>query len=68
MEGAKVIDLDEGWANMEVGVTKLIRILEGDKKESFNAVSHIHLYTYVVVLCNFSCFSFDNTCVCMDSY
>lgn len=64
MERAKVITLEEGRANMEVGIAKLARLLEENSNEpSFDSASYMHLYTYVVVLCNFSSFSFDNTCV-----
>lgn len=43
----KVITLETGWADMEAGIAKLIRFLEGDEGEVIGVEQYMHLYTYV---------------------
>jgi cullin 1 len=39
------IDLEQGWAYMQNGITKLKRILEGSS-EAFSSEEYMMLYTY----------------------
>lgn len=47
----KVIELDEGWANMHKGITKLRRILEELPEPPFNGEDYIMLYTTIYDMC-----------------
>lgn len=42
----KIIELDQGWAYMLKGITKLKRILEGLTEDPFSSEDYIFLYTY----------------------
>ncbi|MCI71703.1 cullin-1-like, partial [Trifolium medium] len=42
----KTIDLDQGWAHMQSGITKLKRILEGLPEPQFSSEEYMMLYTY----------------------
>ncbi|MCL7030331.1 hypothetical protein MKW94_027255 [Papaver nudicaule] len=47
------IELEEGWEIIQMGITKLINILEGDPNESPMDVDyHMKLYTMVFSMCN----------------
>lgn len=39
-------DLDQGWENMQRGITKLKRILEGLPEPPFSSEESMLLYTY----------------------
>lgn len=41
----RLVELEEGWSNMETGVKKLKRILEGLPEPSFESVQYMNLYT-----------------------
>ncbi|KAJ8440631.1 hypothetical protein Cgig2_031048 [Carnegiea gigantea] len=41
----KILSLEEGWAQMEKGITKLKRILEGLPETPFNSEEYMMLYT-----------------------
>lgn len=45
MERRKVVELEVGWSEMEKGLAKLKRILEG-AHEQFTAQEYMKLYTY----------------------
>ncbi|KAL6784868.1 CUL2 [Auxenochlorella protothecoides x Auxenochlorella symbiontica] len=45
------IKLEEGWAMMEGGITKLKRVLEGEKTEAFTAQEYMQLYTNIYNMC-----------------
>ncbi|CAA7061302.1 unnamed protein product [Microthlaspi erraticum] len=51
MDYVKVIGLEEGLSHMEVGVTKLTRILEGKKEAPFDSESYMRLYTTIYNMC-----------------
>jgi hypothetical protein len=42
----KVIELEQGWAFMQKGITKLKNLLEGVSEQQFNSEEYIMLYTY----------------------
>jgi len=42
----KVIELEQGWAFMQKGITKLKNLLEGVPEQQFNSEEYIMLYTY----------------------
>ncbi len=42
----KVIELEQGWAFMQKGITKLKNLLEGVREQQFNSEEYIMLYTY----------------------
>jgi cullin 1 len=41
----KPIDLADGWQFMQNGINKLIKILEGEPEDQFNAEQYMNLYT-----------------------
>jgi cullin 1 len=41
-----IVDLDEGWAEMETGIHKLKRILADEPNVAFASGEYMHLYTY----------------------
>ena len=43
----RTIDLEEGWAVMQKGITKLKNILEGKPEPQFSSEDYMMLYTYV---------------------
>ena len=43
----RTIDLEEGWAVMQKGITKLKNILEGKPEPQFSSKDYMMLYTYV---------------------
>lgn len=46
------MELEEGWKDMQAGIDKLIRILEGEPNESqFNAEQYMKLYTTIYNMC-----------------
>ncbi|VVA89806.1 unnamed protein product [Arabis nemorensis] len=47
----KIIELDKGWSYMLTGVTKLIKILEGEDEPGFDSYHYMHLYTTVYHMC-----------------
>ncbi|XP_041016781.1 cullin-1 [Juglans microcarpa x Juglans regia] len=47
----KIIDLDQGWAYMLKGITKLKRILEGLPEDPFSSEDYIVLYTTIYNMC-----------------
>ncbi|PON96622.1 Cullin, N-terminal [Trema orientale] len=47
----KVIELDEGWAYMQKGITKLKRILEELPEPPFTAEEYMMLYTTIYNMC-----------------
>jgi len=42
----RTIDLEEGWAVMQKGITKLKNILEGKPEPQFSSEDYMMLYTY----------------------
>jgi len=42
----RTIDLEEGWAFMQKGITKLKNILEGKPEPQFSSEDYMMLYTY----------------------
>lgn len=50
MVDRKIIELEQGWKGMEVGITKLKDILEGSTEQKFVSEEYINLYTYVTAL------------------
>jgi hypothetical protein len=42
----KTVDLEEGWAFMQKGITKLKNILEGKPEPQFSSEDYMMLYTY----------------------
>ncbi|GIL64270.1 hypothetical protein Vafri_18269 [Volvox africanus] len=51
MTDRKPIELAEGWSFMEKGIQKLIRLLEGEPEDQFNAEQYMHLYTTIYNMC-----------------
>ncbi|KAG2697364.1 hypothetical protein I3760_07G102200 [Carya illinoinensis] len=47
----KIIELDQGWAYMLKGITKLKRILEGLTEDPFSSEDYIFLYTTIYNMC-----------------
>ncbi len=45
MADRKPIDLVDGWNFMQSGINKLIKILEGEQEDQFNAEQYMNLYT-----------------------
>ena len=43
----RTIDLEEGWAFMQKGITKLKNILEGKPEPQFSSEDYMMLYTCV---------------------
>ncbi|CAE5962635.1 unnamed protein product [Arabidopsis arenosa] len=46
------ITFEEGWLYIQKGVTKLIKIIEGDPEPPFDAEQYVNLYTTVYNMCN----------------
>uniref|UniRef100_A0A383WLY6 Cullin family profile domain-containing protein n=1 Tax=Tetradesmus obliquus TaxID=3088 RepID=A0A383WLY6_TETOB len=51
MADKKPIELEEGWASMQRGIDKLIRLLEGETESQFNAEQYMMLYTTIYNMC-----------------
>ncbi|GFH22359.1 CULLIN_2 domain-containing protein, partial [Haematococcus lacustris] len=51
MGDKRPLELREGWEIMQLGINKLIRILEGEPEESFNAEEYMNLYTTIYNMC-----------------
>ncbi|TVU17816.1 hypothetical protein EJB05_33873 [Eragrostis curvula] len=47
----KTIDLEEGWAFMQKGITKLKNILEGKPEPQFSSEDYMMLYTTIYNMC-----------------
>ncbi|OMO49804.1 hypothetical protein COLO4_38370 [Corchorus olitorius] len=47
----RIILLEDGWAFMEQGITKLKRILEGLPEPQFSSQEYMHLYTTIYDMC-----------------
>jgi cullin 1 len=47
----KVIELEQGWAFMQKGITKLKNLLEGVPEQQFNSEEYIMLYTTIYNMC-----------------
>ncbi|XBJ15476.1 hypothetical protein VPH35_007366 [Triticum aestivum] len=47
----KTIDLEDGWAFMQRGITKLINILEGKPEPQFSSEDYMMLYTTIYNMC-----------------
>uniref|UniRef100_A0A7R9VZX3 Cullin family profile domain-containing protein n=1 Tax=Chlamydomonas euryale TaxID=1486919 RepID=A0A7R9VZX3_9CHLO len=47
----KPIELAEGWSFMQNGINKLIKILEGEPEDQFNAEQYMNLYTTIYNMC-----------------
>eukprot|EP00798_Chlamydomonas_sp_ICE-L_P016007 gene16007-22145_t len=51
MADRKPIELQDGWSVMQNGINKLIRLLEGEQEEQFNAEQYMSLYTTIYDMC-----------------
>ncbi|PSS06239.1 Cullin-1 like [Actinidia chinensis var. chinensis] len=51
MNQQKIIELETGWEFMQIGVTKLKRILEGLPESQFSSEEHMMLYTTIYNMC-----------------
>lgn len=49
MADRKIIELEEGWERMQLGINKLKGILEGSTEQKFVSDEYINLYTYALV-------------------
>ncbi|CAH2039071.1 unnamed protein product [Thlaspi arvense] len=47
----EIIELEQGWSVMQVGVRKLTRILEGEPESPFEAEAYMRLYTTSYNMC-----------------
>jgi cullin 1 len=47
----RTIDLEEGWAFMQKGITKLKNILEGKPEPQFSSEDYMMLYTTIYNMC-----------------
>ncbi|KAM7264731.1 hypothetical protein ACFE04_002414 [Oxalis oulophora] len=47
----KIVELDVGWAAMEIGIDKLKNILEGLPEPPFNSAEYMTLYTTIYNMC-----------------
>lgn len=47
----KPIELGDGWAFMQSGIDKLVKILEGEQEDQFNAEQYMNLYTTIYNMC-----------------
>ncbi|KAI8467553.1 MAG: Cullin [Monoraphidium minutum] len=50
-DSKKPVELEEGWKDMQAGIDKLIRILEGENESQFNAEQYMKLYTTIYNMC-----------------
>jgi cullin 1 len=50
MEHRRINDFDEGWKRIEIGITKLIRNVEGLPDTQFSSDEYMMLYTYPFIL------------------
>jgi hypothetical protein len=50
MGDRKIIELEQGWEGMKVGISKLKDILEGSTEQKFVSEEYINLYTYTPAL------------------
>ncbi|CAL9238166.1 unnamed protein product [Arabidopsis halleri] len=46
------IKLEQGWSNIQKGITKLIRILEGEPEPEFHSDEYMNIYTIIYDMCN----------------
>ncbi|GFZ04612.1 cullin 1 [Actinidia rufa] len=51
MNQQKIIELETGWEFMQIGVTKLKRILEGLPESQFSSEEYMMLYTTIYNMC-----------------
>lgn len=51
MTDRRPIELEDGWSYMKKGITKLIRLLEGEQEDQFNAEQYMNLYTTIYNMC-----------------
>ncbi|KAJ4705266.1 cullin 1 [Melia azedarach] len=51
MESQKMLSVEEGWALMEIGITKLKKILKGFPEPAFTSEEYVSFYTTVYDLC-----------------
>lgn len=51
MADRRPIELEDGWSYMQKGITKLIRLLEGEPEDQFNAEQYMLLYTTIYNMC-----------------
>uniref|UniRef100_A0A7S0WZR9 Cullin family profile domain-containing protein n=1 Tax=Chlamydomonas leiostraca TaxID=1034604 RepID=A0A7S0WZR9_9CHLO len=51
MGDRRPIELAEGWSFMQNGINKLIRLLEREPEEQFNAEQYMNLYTTIYNMC-----------------
>lgn len=42
----RIVELDEGWSYMQVGIAKLKSILEESAESQFSSEEYMMLYTY----------------------
>lgn len=52
----RIINLDDGWEDMQRGIKKLKRILEGLPESPFNSEEYMMLYTYPLCYLDFKSF------------
>ncbi|CAH8256439.1 unnamed protein product [Arabidopsis lyrata] len=46
------IEFEQGWSNIQKGITKLIRILEGEPEPEFHSDEYMNIYTIIYDMCN----------------
>ncbi|XP_057461540.1 cullin-1-like [Actinidia eriantha] len=51
MNQQKIIELETGWEFMQIGITKLKRILEGLSESQFSSEEYMMLYTTIYNMC-----------------
>lgn len=51
MGDRKIIELEQGWEGMKVGISKLKDILEGSTEQKFVSEEYINLYTTIYNMC-----------------
>jgi cullin 1 len=50
MDQRRIIDFDEGWERIQIGITKLISIVEGSPNNKFSSEEYMMLYTYPFII------------------
>ncbi|XVE65633.1 hypothetical protein DITRI_Ditri08aG0015900 [Diplodiscus trichospermus] len=50
-EHQHLIEIEEGWPVLQEGIDKLIKIIEGDKTQSFSSADYMLYYTTVYNIC-----------------
>ncbi|KAK2412827.1 cullin-1 [Trifolium repens] len=51
MDQRRIIDFDEGWERIQIGITKLISIVEGSPNNQFSSEEYMMLYTTIFNMC-----------------